>query len=141
MNWAVSRWEKQAWFNLFVVLLACAGFAIGIPWLGVHRAAGAFGLLGLMGLTPLFAWVGRGNREVICDERDHTIHSRSTVVAFAIFWLTFVGSCMIPWYLYQQQGTISINILPAIVLIGWIVFVLTQSLALLVQYRRGRDAH
>jgi hypothetical protein len=141
MNWASSRSEKQAWFMLTVVVLACLTYCVLMPWLGPKRACGAFGLLGLMGFAPLFAWKGRADREVLFDERDRTIHSRSTVVAFAVFWLTFVGSCMIPWCLYLQQGSVPVEILPLILLIGWIVFSSTQALAILVQYRRGRDAH
>ena len=141
MNWASSRSEKQAWFMLTVGGLACLTYCVLMPWLGPKRACGAFGLLGLMGFAPLFAWKGRAAREVLFDERDRTFHSRSTVVAFAVFWLTFVGSCMIPWCLYLQQGSVPVEILPLILLIGWIVFSSTQALAILVQYRRGRDAH
>jgi succinate-acetate transporter protein len=139
MERLVSRWEKQAWFNLAVVLLACAAFVALIPVLGPKRAAGAFGLLGLLGISPLFALGRRGESEVIGDERDRMIQSQATLVAFAAFWLAFVAACMIPWFIYQQQGSVPVGILPLIVLVGWIVFTSTQSVATLVQYRRGRD--
>jgi uncharacterized membrane protein len=138
MERLTSRLEAQAWFTLAVIGLALATFGVLIPVLGAWRAAGAFGLLGLLGVTPLFTLRRRGDTAVVADERDRLIHSRATLIAFAVFWVAFVGACMIPWAVYRKDGSVPVDLLPLIVLAGWVVFSLTQSAAMLVQYHQGR---
>ena len=65
--------QKRAVLNLAVAAVALAAVAILIPWLG-DRAAGAFGLLGLVGLTPWLFRPRDGGIEI--DERDASFPSR-----------------------------------------------------------------
>ncbi len=134
----MSRYEKQAWFNLGVLGLAIATFCVLLPILGVQRAAGAFGLLGLLGFSPLFYTATKRNPHVISDERDQMIQSKTWVIAYSVFWVVFVGGSMAVWAVYRSQGSISVNVLPMFPLVGWIVLTLVQSLVTLLQYGRGK---
>ena len=55
-------------------------------------ALGGFGLLGLLGLGPLFFRRKAGG--VVVDERDQAIQRRSVLVAYTVFWLAFVAACV-----------------------------------------------
>jgi uncharacterized Tic20 family protein len=134
--------ERIAWFNLAVMALALAVFLVLIPFLGLFRATGGFGILGLWGLSPLLAWRKRGTREVIDDERDRAINAKAMLIAYTAFWMFFVSACMVPFFLFGPQGMIPVEVLPLILMVGWLVLMLTSSVATIVQYARGRqNAH
>jgi hypothetical protein len=119
-----------------------AVFILLIPVLGLFRATGAFGILGLWGLTPLFAWRRRGSREVYWDERDRAINSKATVIGYTVFWGFFVLSSMVPCLMYGEQGSMPVEVLPIIVWLSASVLLLVWSVATIIQYRRGRqNAH
>jgi len=131
------RQEKSALLNLAIIGLACPIFCVLWFVLGIHRATGAFGLLGLSGLIPAVTHSDRrGN--VLFDERDAMIQANSVRIAYAVFWILFVGASMGLWAIYEGQGTLPVQVLPLFPLGGWIVVTLTQSIATLVQYARGR---
>jgi dipeptide/tripeptide permease len=131
------RQERSAWLSLSIIGLACVTFCVLLLVLGVHRAIGAFGLLCLSGLIP---WVTRADRRsnVLFDERDAMIQANSVQIAYAVFWVVFVGASMGLWALYERRGMLPVQVLPLFPLVGWIVVALTQSIATLVQYARGR---
>jgi hypothetical protein len=60
-----------------------------------------------------------------------------------LFWEVFVLSCMGVWaYLsyVRHQATVPVGFLPSLVATGGIVYYVTQSVAILVQYKRsGND--
>jgi hypothetical protein len=134
----MSRHEKEAWFNLAVLGLAIATFFALLSFLGVQRAIGAFSLLGLLGISPIFYLTRKRNSQVVSDERDQMIHSRTWVIAYSVFWVVFVGGSMTVWAIYRNQGHISVDILPMFPLVGWIVLTLVQSVVTLVQYGWGK---
>ena len=135
----MNRQEHVAWFNLAVIAVALAVFLLLIPVLGPKRATGAFGILGLLGLSPLLAWRRRGSTEVMGDERDAAINSKATLIAFAVFWVTFIVECMVPYWIVGPQGSIPSGVMPLVALVGFLVFQGTQSAATVVQYARGRQ--
>jgi hypothetical protein len=75
--------QKHAWFNLVIVLVCVSVVTALIPQLGVQRALGGFGILGLLGFGPLFYWRRAGG--VVIDERDGLIQVRSWVIAYVVF--------------------------------------------------------
>ena len=83
--------QKHAWFNLAVIAATFLTVLALIPVLHLG-ALGSFGSLGLLGLGPLFFRRRRGG--VVLDERDRFIQGRSVLVAYSVFWLAFVASCM-----------------------------------------------
>ncbi|MFO0909025.1 MAG: hypothetical protein U0794_11870 [Isosphaeraceae bacterium] len=128
--------QKQAWYGLLVSLASCVLVASLWPWLGPIAQAG-FGVLGLHGLTP---WLFRRRTSgVTWDERDTAIQRRSIVVAYAVFWLVFVLTCVSLPLVYGWSGAVPVPLVQASVWLAWVLITVVNSSATLVQY--GREAH
>ena len=72
--------QKQAWFNLAVVVASVLVVLALTPFLG-RGALGGFGLLGFLGLVPLFVRHKGGG--VVVDERDLEVSRRSLLAAYS----------------------------------------------------------
>lgn len=127
--------QKYAWFNLMVIAVTCALVAITYPFLG-HRAFGCFGMLGLLGLDPLFFRKKPGR--VVADERDHLIWAQATLVAFAVFWLAFTlsASVLVP-AVYGWDGALPVTYVCLGVAGGFMLFLGVQAATILVRYAQG----
>lgn len=132
--------QKEAWFNLAVVLLTVVIVGALLPLIG-KGAYGGFGLLGFLGFGPLFFRKRHG--AVVLDERDAQIRQRSLVAAYAVFWVLFVLAAMTAPAVYGWDGSVPVALVMASVFCGMIVLTAVSSLATLIQYGRsrgGRDA-
>jgi peptidoglycan/LPS O-acetylase OafA/YrhL len=127
--------QRHALFNLSVALAALIFFVALIPLLGVLRAQGGFCLLGISALAPLF-WRSRKGKTSF-DERDRLIFLRATQIAFAIFWLLFVGGVLAAYYSFRNRNALPINLLPLVIWLGWSILLITHSTALLVLYQKS----
>jgi len=142
--------QRLAWFNLIVfaativlyitcVLLLASYFhqtlvVAALPSLGM------FGICGLWGFGNFFLYDRKRRVKVELDEREALIYQRANTIGIALFWVLFVFSCMGVWaYLSYvlHQATLPIGFLPLLVFAGMIVWQVTQSIAILVQYRRS----
>jgi hypothetical protein len=130
----MSALQKQAWYNLVVVVGSLVVVLGLIPVLGRGAMAG-FGFLGLLGLTPFLFRKGEG--KVLCDERDQLINQRSAIGAYSVFWLLYVAACMGLPAVYGWNGSVPVPVVMSSVFAAWILFSLIHSLATLVQYGRG----
>ena len=132
--------QKVAWFNLAVISASVFTCIVLIPLIGMPAALGAFGICGLCGFSVVF--YRRSRNGVLIDERDQFILRKANAAGLWIFWELFVAACMITWgiirYLKHQE-TISVDVLPMLVLGGWVAFIFTQSIATLIQYGRSHD--
>ena len=126
--------QKEALFNLVVIALAITTVGLLYPILG-RAALGGLGLLGFLGLAPMFYRKRRG--QVIADERDNLIRIRSMILAYSVFWLAFVGSTMLSFVVYGFDGAVPVTVIANAVWIGFMLVVGTQAIATLVQYARG----
>ena len=126
--------QKEAWFNLVVVLSALIMVAALVPFLG-KGAMGGFGLLGFLGLSPVFFRKRHG--AVVLDERDTQIRLRSQSCADLVFWLLFVLAAMTARAVYGWHGAVPVALVMASVWCGLAVLVGVMSLATLIQYGRG----
>jgi hypothetical protein len=136
--------QKFAWYNLTVFAIAVAAYAIAVPVLAAHfhrtLAAAALPSLGMFGLCGLW-----GFAQFICDrrkldERESLINQRAIMAGVALFWLVFVFSCMGVWgvcFYIRHQAMVPVALLPALVWGGFIAYTVTQSVAILVQYKRS----
>ena len=126
--------QKFAWFTLGVVGLTVRPGPAPDP---AHRsrAQGAFGLLGLLGFTPLF-FRQRG-AEVVQDERDVQIRQRSLTIAYSVFWVLFVLGSMSAPAVYGWNGSVPVSLVLGAVWCGLIVVQGVMALAILIQYRGG----
>jgi alpha-beta hydrolase superfamily lysophospholipase len=122
----------------WLVLLALTGavyLALAI-FLGPRPALGAFGLLGLAGFQPLL-YCKRG-KAVLWDERDALINYRAVLAAYASSWLVFTLGGMGLWaaeYSFAGRSTISVHVLPVLVMAGFLVVATVRAIAIVVQYR------
>ena len=137
----MNRAQKIARFNLIVIAASCvlSGVAVGISaiFVGMPKALGGLGLMGICGLMGLSPFLFRKKQgQVSFDERDELIQKKAMLIAYTTFWISFVSACMIPWFIIGPSGSISVNALPFIVLGGFIILMLVQSVAILIQYGR-----
>jgi hypothetical protein len=72
--------------------------------------------------------------QISFDERDQLIHKRATLAAYSIFWFFFTAACMIPWWILETGARIRVVLLPCMLVVGFIIVQLVQSVAILVQY-------
>lgn len=127
--------QKFAWYNLVVVGVALASALLLVPVLG-QGALGCFGLLGFLGLGPLF--LRRKPGVVVVDERDRLIQRRSWIVAYALFWVVFVlAAVVLSAAVYGFDGAVPVQVVQSSVFVGFMFLYLTASIAILVQYAGG----
>ncbi len=125
--------EGLYWIVLLAVAAAMYGFLA--VFVGPIRAQAAFGLFGVAGLQPLL-YRKRG-QAVLCDERDTQIAHRAVLAGYSVFWLAFTLGVMGLWatLFCQGQSMISIDILPLLVMGGFVIFATARAVAIVVQYR------
>ncbi len=126
--------QKEAWFSLAVVASVLVLVAVLLPFLG-KGSLGAFGFLGLLGLSPVFFRKRPG--AVVIDERDTQIRLRSQFCAHLVFWLLFVLAAMTAPAVYGWNGSVPVGLVMTSVFCGLIVITVVSSLATLIQYGRG----
>jgi hypothetical protein len=80
---------------------------------------------------------GRGKR-VHLDERGLLIFKNALLVAHATSWFYFLFACLVAWWIVGPIGSVSINVLP-LILVGWlVVFQFALVLGRTLQDRFGR---
>jgi hypothetical protein len=123
--------QKQAWFTLAVLGATTLVVAALIPFLG-RGALGGFGVLGLLGLGPLF--YRRKAGRVLTDERDQVIQRRAVVLAYTVFWLLFVAVGVLVPFVYPES--VPSWLVGASLFAAFMLFMGVLSVATLVQYGR-----
>ena len=127
--------QKFAWFNLLVVGLTLTAIAVLVPFLG-KGALGGLGFTGLMGFGPFF--FRRKAGQVVADERDALIQKRSWIVAYALFWVVYVGAAVgLCPLLYGDAGAVPVEVVQLSVAFGFLFVYAVASIAMLVQYTGG----
>jgi hypothetical protein len=132
--------QRVARFNLMVVAAAAVLYGALVPVLGAGPALGAFGVCGLMGLGVLFYRRGRNGSKVVLDERDQLVAVRAQILGLWVMWEFLVFGCMATWAVkryYKHEPTISVDVLPLLLMASFVVLIVSQSIATLVQYGRS----
>ena len=142
--------QKLAWFNLIVFAIAVALYLMAVPFFEwrfhmtlAHAALPSLGVVGVCGLWGLGSYFLKDHQRrarVNLDEREALIYQRAGMIGVVLFWEVFVVLCMGVWaYLsyVRHQATIPVGFLPFLVMLVSIVFWVTQSIAILVQYKRS----
>jgi hypothetical protein len=140
---------RHARYNLIIcgitILLTSTAYLLLLHFLGPQRARGALGfsgLLGLLGLGPVFYHKKPGDARVILDERDKVIGDRSQIIAWRIAWGYWCLVCMGLWtYGAIRSGLNGVQVaffpvewLPWILMSGFLVFWIAWSVSILVNY-------
>ena len=136
----MNREQKIAWFFVITIslsfVLSCIAVAILYVKLGMPRALAGLGFMGIAGLggfSPLIFRKDKG--KATFDERDKLIKRKA---AFGTSYL-FVGlACMIPFSVLGPKASISVTWLPNIFMGAALSAFFVTSVAILVQYKRGR---
>jgi len=138
----MNRLQKMASYNLIVIaiVLIIVVFVVGLTYhyKGSQEAREAIPLAGLFGLLGLSGVLFRKKRgETDFDERDQLILRKSTALAYSVFWVAWIAASMTIWAVLHRRGTVTVYILPIMVLIGGLIVVTVQSVAILIQYGWG----
>jgi len=138
----MNRLQKMALYNLIVIaiVLLIVVLVVGLiyHYQGLQEAREAIplaGLFGLLGLSGVLFRKKRGGTDF--DERDQLILRKSTAVAYSVFWVAWIAASMTIWAVLRRRGTVRVDILPIMVLIGGLIVVTVQSVAILAQYGWG----
>jgi hypothetical protein len=137
--------QKRAWFDLGVVVAACAVAAILALLIGLRVSMAAMAVLALVAVKPWLFGSGRKRRsgagEVLLDERDEFIRRRATTLGFALSYVAFILACLGPWgayYLFRGEDVVPVDLLVVPVLVGWLVAIVASAVATLIGYSRHR---
>ncbi len=125
--------EKVAWTELIVSVLASILVLALYPWMG-NAALGGFGLLGLLGITPLF--LRKRGKQVVRDERDVEIEKLASWFGFGTAWVLLLISMVVitMWHSHLQRD-VPTSLLSVLL---WAQFALCYAIkgaTALVQYR------
>ncbi|UCF43792.1 MAG: hypothetical protein JSV99_02355 [Planctomycetota bacterium] len=138
----MNRFQKIACFNLAVIAVSIAfsGGAVVIAALvaGFPKALcglSFLGISGLMGFSPLFFRKKKG--QVAFDERDEVIIRKAVFSCFICSYIFLAGVCIATSVIVGTSGTVSARMLPIMVVSGFIVGMLVQSIVTLREYGWG----
>ncbi|MBU8921482.1 MAG: hypothetical protein KOO63_06660 [Bacteroidales bacterium] len=131
--------QKTAWFILILFPIVCIGFFVLSSFYGWRVGCAAFGLFGLIGLTPFIFRRRIDPPRVASDERDRQINRKAFVAGGLASYLGFVIGLMCIWAVNMIAGNnmMTIDIIPLIVFCGWMIFFVVRSGVLLFLYSRG----
>jgi len=132
----MSKLEKYAWVNLGIFTLATILFAVAIPHIGVLPATGCFGICGFAALSNLF--LRKGKTGIKLDERELTIQRQAYIngIASAFFFLILM-LILSDLFFWKKIMTILPHILPRIVVGSIAIYILVESITILVLSKRG----
>jgi hypothetical protein len=143
----MNKAKEEAWIWLFLGVsgfLIPSGVAIfiaydkGMSFVPLFMLTGTAIWGGLFWLFPFITnKIRKEKKKVSFDERDQLIHKRAVMAAYVVLWLYFVAACVIPWWTIGPYGSISVNVMPMILMGGLSIFLFVQSLATLIQYGWG----
>jgi hypothetical protein len=147
----MNIWQRNAWISLLFVAPLWLIFG-QLPVLLVYLEGPS--LLFLAGFAastivgglswPFLLLVNKRKKKTGTtkfDERDQLILIRATLAAYAVLWLYFVAACIYAWSSAGPERSISVNVMPMVIVGGISVFLVVQSLATLIQYGRSGDGN
>lgn len=131
--------EKVAWTEFGVSVGSTAIVIALYPWFG-DRAAGAFGLLGLMALSAWF--LRRQGSRVVVDERDAAISRKATQTGVQVAWMgLFVALALLgTWANLHNAGIVPSRLLNWLIWIQFAVCYAVKGFVGVLAYRRQGHA-
>ena len=141
----MNAWQKNAWISLLFIAPLWLVFG-QLPILLVYLEGPKFlhlfsfacsTIVG--GLLWLFLFFFNKRKTTVFDERDQFILIRATLVSYVVLWLYFIAACIYAWLTAAPERSISVNVMPMVIVGGIAVFIVVQSIATLIQYGRGNE--
>lgn len=143
----MNKAQKNAWISLLFVAplwLILGQLPVLLIWIEGPSFLHLFSfgcatiIGGLCWLFLLFSnIIGKRKARVDYDERDRLILIRATLAGYVVIWLYFVAACIFAWLYVAPERSISINVMPMVIVGGIVVFHFVQGLATLIQYGGG----
>ncbi len=133
----MSTFQKYARFHLIVTLSAVAVALILfiIPATSASYLAG-FSILSLLGFGEVY--FQKPERKPIADERDEQINRKALTLAYAVFWICFVGWSVLVTLVFSNEGSIPMQYVAPVIWIAMSLVTLVHSTSVLAQY--GKEA-
>ena len=91
----------------------------------------------LFWLAPAVVQRIHKSKKVYTDERELLIYKNGAVAAHIVLWLYFAAACLVAWWLVGPEGTVSVNVMPLVLIGAVTIFLLVEYLAAFIQYGRG----
>ena len=138
----MNRAQKIAWFNS-AVIAGCIVLAVSmtIRYAFQHGFPSDFGGMGFLGfacLTALGPVLFRKRKDQVAfDERDVMIERRAVRCGTTASYFYFVIVCVVTWLVVGIDSKISAGVLPMLVVGGFLMVNIVQSIVTLVEYRGG----
>ena len=143
----MNSWQKNAWISLLFIapiwlifgqLPVLLVYLEGPKFLHLFSFACSTIVGGLLWLF-LFFYNKRSKRTGTTefDERDQLILIKATMSAYVVLWLYFIAACIYAWLSAAPERSVSVNVMPMVIVGGIVVFLVVQSIATLIQYGRG----
>jgi len=143
----MNKFQRESWITLLLVVpiwAICGQLPIlliyveGPKFLHLFSFACATMLGGLSWLLILFFNSKQKRKAKIeFDERDKSILIRSTLAGYVVLWIYFIAVCIYVWLTAPPDRSISVNVMPIVIVEGIAVFIFIQSFTTLIQYGRG----
>jgi len=139
----MNRYQKLAWLNLIVItasiIITTAAIAIEIHIRGYSTIAWwCFpAILVILKFKPFMFKKPQGQDKVVCDERDNFIVKRALAIAYKTFWIVFILSCFLLFFLIGPENSVPTMTLPLMAVGGALFLQIVVSVAILVQYGWG----
>lgn len=134
----MNRAQKSAWFGLTMSTLLLVLFVTSVlvarPAPQLSNLLWFSPALGLSALLIIFLRKKQGQDKVDIDERDSCISRKALIAAFSSTAGLLISACMIPPFIAGPTSSIPVCLLPALLYSLFVVFILTYSVAVLVQY-------
>ncbi|MFB0551713.1 MAG: hypothetical protein ACETWQ_00230 [Phycisphaerae bacterium] len=142
----MNKVQRETWIALLLVVPVWAIFGQlpvlliyleGPSFLHLFSFACATIIGGLSWLLLLFfnrKWKRKAKIEF--DERDKLILIRSTLAGYVVLWIYFITACIYVWLTASPDRSISVNVMPIVIVEGIAVFIFVQSVTTLIQYGR-----
>jgi len=142
----MNKTQRAAWIALLLVVpvwAICGQLPVlliyleGPSFLHLFSFACATIIGGLSWLLLLFfnkKWKRKAKIEF--DERDKLILIRSTLAGYVVLWIYFIAACIYVWLTTSPARSISVNVMPIVIVEGIAVFIFLQSVTTLIQYGR-----
>ena len=139
----MNRVQKIAWLLVITISVAVllTGGAVGILYLqlGMPKALAGLGFLGITGFGGLGPLIFRKDKDAVtCDERDKLINRRAALAGFGAAYMVVGLACMVPFFVLGPNANISVTWLPMIFMGAGLSSFFTHSVAILIQYGRGK---
>lgn len=137
----MNKTQKGAWYGLFL-----AGMLLLVPVVDMFEAVVnpivlrifCYSLAVVMVLPCYFIYKKKSDKINEPDERDKLIIKRAILAAFCIVCVILLVAYTIVVFISNPKTLILVETLPVILYCAAIIFIVTLSLATLVQYRVRR---